>query len=755
MRKPLPRGTRALFAAASLVALASAGVSVDRAAAKPPAPKAAADADKTPAAVSPPRPALPEIARPAPTDPAEIAYGKALDAAVAPLLALTVSPEDAARLKEAFKAVAANKPEDAAAARAQLPGPISKKLVDWYRLRGGYGTAGETRDFVEDNPSWPDRPLMLQRTDEALFQLGAAEAGAIKAHFKGREPANGISRAALATALLATGDTAGAKALVVKAWREETIPAIHEAAFIERFRALLTTADHKWRLDRLINDDIRWASERNERAAVARRTIALLPEAEQKRANARLAVFLRASGAQALLDAAPASEGEDWGFVFHKAQQARHAKRQDDANRLLLSAPTDAAKLGNPDGWWTERRAAAYAALNSGRNKLAYDLVRDAGPLSVNPLKEQTFLAGWIAFRLLKDTKAGEAQFRAMRKAADGPLSRAKASYWLGRVAEARGDAAAAKEHYKAAGVEGDTFHGLLARLKLAPATRTLGLKPPAMPSNADIERFRSLDAVKAAVIARKAGLDLGITRGFLFHLRSVLETEAQGALVAHLAHALGDTQTGVRVGKQGIARGQNLITYGYPLNAFPGYQPLRQPPETAFLLSITRQETEFHPTTVSGAGAKGLMQVMTVTANHVCRDYRIKCEIPRLLSDTSYNTTIASAYIADRMDEFDGSYVLTLAGYNAGPGRTRQWIRQFGDPRDPKVDPVDWIERIPFQETREYVAKVLSNVQIFRARLGDPAPLRLDQDLVRARGKTAVSGKKGPSDEPGTGSDG
>jgi soluble lytic murein transglycosylase len=231
--------------------------------------------------------------------------------------------------------------------------------------------------------------------------------------------------------------------------------------------------------------------------------------------------------------------------------------------------------------------------------------------------------------------------------------------------------------------------------------------------------------------------------RSFLVQLRlNHIKDEADMALVAHLAEAVGDTQSAVRVAKAAIARGHNLYYYAYPVHPFPAYTPLRKPPETAFLLGLARQETEFNTLIVSGAGAKGLLQVMTVTAKHVCRDYKIKCDINRLTADPSYNTKLASAYVADRMDEFSGSYVLTLAGYNAGPGRARQWIREFGDPRNPKVDPVDWIERIPFEETREYVGKVLANIQVYRARLGEErAALRLEEDLNRARVATRQPG--------------
>jgi soluble lytic murein transglycosylase len=214
--------------------------------------------------------------------------------------------------------------------------------------------------------------------------------------------------------------------------------------------------------------------------------------------------------------------------------------------------------------------------------------------------------------------------------------------------------------------------------------------------------------------------------------------------MVAHLAEALGDTQMAVRIGKAAIARGLNLIVYSYPVHAFPAYSPLRDPPEAALMLGIARQESEFNPEIVSGAGARGILQVMPITARHVCRDYKLKCDIKRLLTDPSYNTMISSAYIADRMGEFDGSYVLGIAGYNAGPGRARQWIGEFGDPRDPSVDPEDWIHRIPFEETRDYVQKVLSNLQVYRARLGvGPSELRIAEDLVRAR-RVKAAGTQG-----------
>ena len=677
-----------------------------------------------------------------------------LDAALAPIRNYAPSLEDAGRVRDAIAAVKSNDMARFNGLKAAITDPVGKKLVEWVRLKAGYGEASEYQAFLKENPLFPDRATMVQRMEEALFTQGGS-AASIKDYFKTAEPQTGIGHAALASALLAEGNKEEARKLAAKAWRELNIAATLETGFLRRFGELLTEADHKWRFDRMTMDDVRYADNRTERSAFARRIIPLLSAAEQRKATARLAVFNRSGNGRALMDALPQGDGSDLGLVYHRAQLLRKAGKTEDAAKMIMAIPPDPAKIANIDEWWAERRELAYGALKSGNAKLAYELAKEAGPLSVNPLKEQTFMAGWIAFRYLKNPEAAEKHFKDLAKAADGPLSRAKAAFWLGRIAESKGDKAAAAEHYKAAAKNPDTFHGLVAMQKLEPGRTTFEITPPQFPTTEQIANFNSLDAVKAVVLARKAGLSREYSRGFLTSLRIGLPSEAEAGMVAHLAESIGDTQMSLRIAKSAIAKGQNLLTYGYPVHTFPAYTPLRKPPEMAFLLGIARQETEFEPQTVSGAGAKGLLQVMTVTAKEICHDYKIKCDIPRLLSDSKYNVTIASAYIANYIDAFGGSYVLGLAGYNAGPGRARQWIRENGDPRDPKVDPLDWVERIPITETREYVTKVMSNIQIYRARLGENATaLRIGQDLARARGTLKVPDGKADDDTAGALSD-
>lgn len=656
-----------------------------------------------------------------------------LRSALAPVLSAEPSADDAKSLREAVAAVGAQNDDRFKAAKANISDPVARKLADWIRLRAGLGDPLEYQAFLKNNPRWPSRAMLVQRLEEALFTKGGSS-GAIKSYFASEEPQTGAGTAALASAYLAEGNTSKARSLAAKTWRETTLPPALENGFLARFGKLLTADDHKWRFDRLVTDDVRFADNRAARVAAARRLIPLLPNSEQKKATARLAVFDKAKNAHALMGALADHDDSDAGLTFHRAQVLRKAGNIDEAAELILSVPPDPKKIAELDEWWAERRELAYGALKLGKAKLAYRLTRDAGPLTVNPLKEQTFMAGWIAFRYLNNIDAAEKHFRAMAAAADGPLSVAKAQYWLGRVADARRDKAAATKAYRLAAQNTDTFHGLLAMQMLQPGRTSLEIKPPAYPSPDQIRKFMADDATKALVLASKAKLSRLYTRSFLVALHSATSNEAEAGMVAYVARAIGDPQMSLRIGKTAVAKGQNLLTYAYPVTAFPGYKPLRKPPELALLLGLARQETEFDSQIVSGAGAKGLLQIMPGTARHVCRDYKMKCDLSRLLSDTRYNVTLASAYIADRMDDFDGSYVLGLTGYNAGPGRARQWMKENGDPREARVDTIDWIERIPITETRDYVTKVLANIQIYRARLGySKNALRLQQDLVRA----------------------
>ena len=702
-------------------------------------------------------PVLPEAAGPEvapetaakPVEPPQVSTPEAtyighLDQLIAPVRDWSPPADDIPRIKEAIRLLSAADPAASRALRNQITDAASRRLVEWLSFKAGFGEPQDFQAFLAANPHWPDRQLLARRAEEQVF-VGGGSVQKIRAFFKDAEPKTGAGWAALASAYLAEKDEAKAREAAAKAWRDFELAGSLEPGFLERFGALLTEADHRWRLDRILVDEVRSSTERNDRSAIARRILPLLSAPERKKAEARIAIFLRAKLAGQLLAALPPdAEGQavDWGLAYQKVQHYRRLLQHEEAWKILKAAPTDPALIVSPDDWWAERRNAAYDALKAGKAEVAYDLVRDAGPLSVNALKDQAFLAGWIAFRHLGKPAVAVKHFEASRTAADGPLGQSRADYWAGRAHEAAGDAQAAAVRYAAAARQIDTFHGQLGRQKLASGSPVdIRAALPALASAEEARRFNALDAVRAIVVVSKVGLDRNIRRALFGGLRNTLATEAEVAMLAHLAAALGDTQASLRAGKTGIARGMNLIMYAYPLHAFPAYAPLRDPPEPGMLLGIARQETEFNTAIVSSAGARGLLQVMPGTAQSICREHKIKCDLPRLLSDSGYNAMIASAYVGDRLAQFRGNYVLALVAYNAGPGRAQQWMREFGDPRDAAVDPIDWIERIPIEETREYVKKVLANVQVYRARLGEATALHLEQDLTRTIGGRRVQG--------------
>ncbi len=809
------------------------------------------------AAATPADPSLPPLPtrkpKPKPPTTPEGIFLAAMDKLLAPALALQLGEPDKTAIKAAMNAYKRSKLQTAKTQRDKITDPAARKLVDWYALRVGFGRPEAFYSFLKDNPAWPARKTMIKRAEEQLFAAGGS-AASIKSFFKSQPAQTGAGFAAMASAALAQNNKPQARLFAAKAWHELSLASSLETGFIKRFGKLLTIADHRWRIDRLLVNNSRWRGTRRARAAKVRRLIPLLPSKfEQQKVKARLAIYLRQRGAAKLLAAvdkgpppppaakaktkatatkktrtavktaaqasAPASaptkkvanktttpnpgaqnaaatasnktpplptraarsktssapaakppafptpkpvpasitaprsaaalqlaakaktppkpQPLDWGLQFQRVQLARRQKKHQQAWKILLAAPGDKTKLVNPDAWWKIKQSAVYGALKSGKIAIAARLAANPGPISINPRKDAAFMAGWIAYRHLKDYNKAAAHFKVMRKSADGPLSASKAAFWLARATK-HFDKAAASAALADAASFNHTFHGQLARQMIDPALKDLPIKPPTLPTPAQAARFANMDVIKALIIAHKAGLRHSTLRAFLNSLRYYLRAEPDVLMLAHLARRMDDIQMSVRIGKTGVARKLNLYYYSYPTHALPLYNPLRPPPEPAFLLGIARQETEFNTKLKSSAGARGILQVMPITARHVCSDYKIKCSIAQLVSEPSYNTMIGSAYIGDRLRDFRGSYVLTLSGYNAGPGRTRQWIRQFGDPRAANVDVVDWIERIPFTETRKYVMKVLSNIQIYRARLGDQAnALQIRSDLMRAKAGT------------------
>lgn len=661
---------------------------------------------------------------------------QALLSELKPLLDFKLEDAQLTATRKALKLIAKGELEASRVVQNTLAEPVAAKLVEWKRLlRRGDVESGDYAAFLRANPKWPRRRLLQRLYERRLLQNGG-RAGQMKAFFAVNPPVSGAGFAALASAELALGRTERAGKLAAKAWCHERIPRRLEEDFLVRFKTALGPRDHRCRLDRLLIADPRSSSIRRSRTRAATRLVPLLAPDERQKAKARIKVFGSRGGLKELrvVVKSPKLVKGDWGLAFQRITRSRRVKDYPHAYKLLKAVPGDHPGHINRDAWWVERQRHARHWLAKGQARRAYELVEGVRPENVNKAKQQAFFAGWLALFRLNRAEVARDHFKRMVTHADGPLSRSMSHYWLARAYKKLGEEKKAQFHFEKSAETRDTFHGLLSRRAAHPKKRTIELVPATRPTAAQVRRFRENDVVKGLLLGYALGLPRRDILAFYKALGRSLESEGELALLAQLASTIGDGQGEVRTGKAGVARGFNLYEFAYPVHMLPAYTPLRKPVEPAMLLAIGRQESEFNTKIVSRAGARGVLQVMPITARHICRQYRIKCKLRDLINVPSYNTRIASAYIADRRDEFGGSYILTLTGFNAGPGRTRQWLRQMGDPRQSSVVPLDWIYRIPFEETRLYVRKVLSNVQIYRARLGEREPLRLDQDLLRGR---------------------
>ncbi|MBM3556735.1 MAG: lytic transglycosylase domain-containing protein, partial [Alphaproteobacteria bacterium] len=383
---------------------------------------------------------------------------------------------------------------------------------------------------------------------------------------------------------------------------------------------------------------------------------------------------------------------------------------------------------------WGERHVLARRALRAGAVTDAYRLAKDHGLTGGAGFADAEWLAGWIALRFLKENRQALDHFERLADAVRLPVSRAKAAYWSALAAEGNGNSDRARRWWGEAARYPTTFYGQLAILRLDPSG-ILNVPPLPSASTAEEGAFRD-NELRRAVELLAAVDDRARAKLFILRLGEISKTPGEHVLIGRLGEAMGRNEWTVQAAKRAARAGIFLHAAGFPVisTAASGGQP-----EPALVHAISRQESEFDHRAVSRAGALGLMQLMPRTAQSVARGLGVPYAQARLLDDPGYNMRLGSSYLEQMIKRYGGSYVLASAAYNAGPGRVAQWLRENGDPRDPAIDVVDWIELIPIEETRNYVARVLENLQVYRQKL-EGAPVRLAEDLKRGSGRREIA---------------
>ncbi len=714
-----PKPTTAAPPAASTASTTPAANSPAKAPASAPVvlkkPVAKAPAKKAPAATAakaPPRKPGPPVIDPGAARPLAIAkFGPE---------APTLTPREKQLFSQAMAAAAKHQWNDATSFAEQTRNPILRKIVAWALLRdpGPHANFNERTAFITANPGWP-QPLDLRRLAEDTID-GSTSPQALIAWFEKNPPIQTSGKAAYAKALMSQGRTEDAHKVAGDVWLGGFFDQTGEDAFLRAFGGLLTPEDHWARLDRILYD---------QQTTAAGRMMSRVSPDQARIARTRIAFVNGAANAEAMLRELPAELQGDSGLLYDRLKW-RHAR--DKSDEVFDLIPKFAVSGPRPDLWWRERSDLVRDALSRGRITEAYSIARNHGATDSTNVADAEWLAGWISLRFLKDGETALPHFQKIYDISVTPPYLSRGAYWTGRAAEALGRKDIANSWYQRAATYLTTYHGqlALARLSTEPAPQ---LQADPIPTPEERAKFEANELTKAlrAVLEVDAK---AYERAFAITLAESSGYGAHRQMVAELVNRHARPDLGIVIGRNAARDKIDLIEYGYPVPpyAYPAA------PEKALILAITRQESNFNPAAVSFAGARGLMQLMPDTANGLAKAQKITYARAKLVTDPAYNLKLGASYLASLVNGFDGSYILAAAAYNAGPSRARNWVRQFGSPQDPTADAIDWVEQIPFNETRDYVQRIMESVMTYRTVLNGTPTMGTNLDAELARKQTA-----------------
>jgi len=600
----------------------------------------------------------------------------------------------------ALKALDGGRYADARAMVADIDQPLLKRYVEWSILRSAPRTDADFVTiwrFLRENPDWPEPEILRRQAEDRIGpEIPMAEVWNYFLSFPPLTSAGLIRRLDAAI----TVDPNAVARLAGESWRTGTFRPTDEADFLTRYGQHLAAADNIERFDRLLREG---------QPQVARELVPRLPSDYQPLANARLAMTTRAADAVTVVRGLAGAPLNEPNVRLEQIRWLRQTGNLNDA-KALLSTPTSTQN----EAWWNERHQLARDLLAAGRAADAYVVSVPHGQIKGASFAEAEFLAGWIALRHLGRADDSLKHFQKLYDGVNTDISKSRAAYWLGRAHEAAGRPKDASEWYARAAGSGQTFYGQLAARKLPGTAARLPNDPVA--STAEGQNLADREFVNMARYLGQAG-EFERTRPFLLRLARMVTAPGEISLLAQLAVELKRPDVAITIAHRAVESGVTLFDTSFPVVDLGATGAV----ERALALALVRQESAFNAGAVSPSGALGLMQLMPGTARDVAGRAGVPFLQDNLTRDPAYNVTLGSRYFAEMLQRFSGSYELALAAYNAGPNSVARWLESIGDPRSGKIDMVDWIEMIPFRETRNYVQRVMEGVGVYRDRLNGP----------------------------------
>ena len=581
---------------------------------------------------------------------------------------------------------------------------LLKDLVTWMYLKEPSNnlTFQDYNKFIDKNPEWP-RINRLRYLAEHKIEFKNVKPKEVLKFFEKKEPLSGYGKIKLGEAFLTRGNTKKAHDLIAEGFKTANLSSVEHRYLNKKFRNLLTKEDYIERAKYLA-----WEQDFYE----LRRTLRYLPSGYKELYFARFALMTRSYGVDSAIAKVPAQFKNDIGLQFDRAKWRRKRGRYDSALEIINNLPQDPKLLVKPDLWFKEKFIIARSRINKKRFAEAYGLLINHGVLDSGNLAEAEWHAGWLALRFLNKPEAAVQHFKTMHEGVNYPISKSRAAYWVGKAYEQLGKDQNAKDWYKKSSVFNTTFYGQLASAKIN--KNDFKVKNSYTFSEEDYKKLLKTDLARAVILLSE--LDMTQKgKDILRHLGSEERSIKEQVLAGKLSQQVGRLDFAIQIAKQTSYQNKNLLELNYPIIETPKVVSKRTILPQEVILSLIRQESEFDRDANSWVGAKGLMQIMPATGRLVSKQAGLRYSRSRLIEDEFFNLQLGCYYISGLNDEFNGAIYMAFAGYNAGPHRVRRWVKRFGDPRKGEIDPIDWIELIPFTETRNYVQRVIENIQVYK----------------------------------------
>ena len=578
-------------------------------------------------------------------------------------------------------------------------------FIEWRHLltEGNKASFYDYLNFINANKDYP-RLGRIKYLAEHKLSNEKITPGKIIDWFGDEEPLSGYGKMILGESYILTGQIEQGKKLIKEGWITADLSKTELSLFRKKFKNYLNAEDYIQRADYLAWENKYWD---------LNRMLRYLPKDYELLYNARQLLMSKSYGVDQAIKNVPDRFKNDAGLNFDRLKWRRKRGRIDSSAEILLNVKNTKDYLVRPDKWWDEREIISRSLIYEKKYEVAYKIASNHSLIEGSDYAAAEWMSGWIALSFLDDPLLSKDHFQNFYNNVSYPISTSRGAYWLARSYKALGDKENSKKWFEEAAKYLTTYYGQLAFLELNPNEK-FELSKDMEVDKKYREKFYSKELVKITYLLDELNEDK-YTKFILRHLANENIENGSEILASELSTNIGRFDFAIQIAKIASYEKRFHNKFNYPIISTPKNINGRKIPESAFILSIIRQESEFDLSANSHAGAKGLMQLMPYTAKLVAKQAKLPYVKSRLTTDPEYNINLGSHYIAGLILDYDGAYPYAIAAYNAGPNRVKYWKKINKDPQKKQIDYVDWIELIKFRETRNYVQRVLENYNVYR----------------------------------------